>query len=118
VSRAFGRAVAGAVGAAAVYAAAVPWAFRPWFLAANSLPQVVGDLAALQIADLHLNLWILAWLAHAAVAAPAHLFDGNVFHPATNVITGSENMLAHLPVTVPVLLATGDAAAVLKARSF
>ena len=52
---------------------------------------------------------------HAAVTAPTHLFDGNVFHPATGVITGSENMLAHLPVTVPVLLQSGNALTVLKA---
>jgi len=101
--------------AAAVYAAAVPWVFRPWFLAPDSLPQVGGSLAALSNADLHLNLWILAWVAHAAVTAPAHLFDGNVFHPATGVITGSENMLAHLPLTVPVLLAAGTPVALLKA---
>src|SRR4029453_17353265 len=85
------------------------------FLATDSLPQVGGSLGALSNADLHLNLWILAWVARAAVVAPAHLFDGNVFHPATNVITGSENMLAHLPVTVPVFLATGDPLALLKA---
>jgi len=111
----FRRAAAGALLAAAVYAAGVPWVFRPWFLAPDSLPQVGGSLGALSTADLHLNLWILAWVAHAAVTAPAHLFDGNAFHPATGVITGSENMLAHLPVTAPVLLETGNPAALLKA---
>jgi hypothetical protein len=108
VSRSVGRAVAGAGIAVVVYAAAVPWVFRPWFLTPNSLPQVGGSLGAISNADLHLNLWILAWVARAAVLSPAHLFDGNVFHPAAGTITGSENMLAHLPLTVPVLFATGD----------
>jgi hypothetical protein len=117
VSRSAGRAVAGASIAVVVYAAAVPWIFRPWFLTPDSLPQVGGSLGAISNADLHLNLWILAWVARAAVLSPAHLFDGNVFHPAMGTITGSENMLAHLPVTVPALAVTGNALVVLKAMA-
>lgn len=109
------RLIAAAVAAAAVYAAAVPWVFRPWFLASDALPHAASRPGPLTDADLHLNLWILAWVAHAAVEAPTRLFDGNAFHPATGVITGSENMLAHVPVTVPVLAATGNPLVVLKA---
>ena len=33
--------------------------------------------------DAQLNEWILAWVAHQLPRAPAHLFDANIFYPAT-----------------------------------
>ena len=104
-----------AIGATLLYALIVPWLFRPWFLDADSLPHSTGAVGAMVDADLYLNVWILAWIAHAAVHAPLELFDGNIFHPALGTIAGSENMLAHAVVTAPVLAATGSALAVLKA---
>ena len=101
--------------AALLYAIAVPWAFRPWFLASNLLPHAPGPVGALADADLYLNIWILAWIAHAAFNDVAQLLDGNIFHPATGTIVGSENMLAHLAFTAPVLAITGSALAMLKA---
>jgi hypothetical protein len=103
--------------AAIVFALATPWALRPWFLAADTFPHDMSAASSMTDADLYLNVWILAWLAHAAVHAPARFFDGNVFYPAPDTIVGSENMLAHLPVTLPVLAATGNALAVLKAMA-
>lgn len=61
-------------------------------------------------ADLDLLCWILAWVAHALAHAPGSLFDGNVFHPAPNVLVGSEHLLGLTPVSVPVFLASGNAA--------
>lgn len=102
-------------GAAALYAAVTPWVLRPWFLAGDLLPHAPGSYGSLVDADLALNLWILAWIAHAALADPTRLFDGNIFYPATNTIAGSENMLAHLPVTAAALALSGNALVMLKA---
>lgn len=103
--------------ATAVFALAVPWVLRPWFLAADAFPHDTSPASSMIDADLYLNVWILAWLAHAAVHAPHQLFDGNVYYPAPDTIVGSENMFAHLPVTIPVLAATGNALTVLKAMA-
>lgn len=106
---------AGALAATLVYAVAVPWVFRSWYLAADLIPHTPGAIGAMVDADLYLNIWILAWIAHAAMFAPTEILDGNIFHPALNTIAGSENMLAHVPFTAPVLAATGSALAMLKA---
>jgi len=103
--------------AVALFVVVTPWVLRPWFLARDLLPRDAGVFAPMENADLYLNVWILAWIARAAASDPTTLFDGNIFHPATNTIAGSENMLAHLPVTVPVMAATGSALAVLKAMA-
>lgn len=97
-----------------VYGLAVPWLFRSWFFSADLLPATPGPLQAMIEADLNLNIWILAWTAHAALAEPLRLLDGNIFHPAPNTIAGSENMLAHLPFTAPALALSGDALTMLK----
>ena len=112
------RPVAATLLATVLFALATPWALRPWFLAPDEFPHDVSAASSMIDADLYLNVWILAWLAHATVHAPRHLFDGNVYYPAPDVIVGSENMFAHLPVTVPVLAATGNALTVLKAMAF
>jgi len=103
--------------AAALFVVVTPWVLRPWFLARDLLPRDVGAFAPMENADLYLNVWILAWIARAAASDPTAIFDGNIFYPAANTIAGSENMLAHLPVTVPVMAATGSALAVLKAMA-
>ncbi len=104
--------------AAALYAVATPWVLRPWFLAHDLFPHVPGAVGWMLDADLYLNVWIIAWIAHAALTDPSRLYDGNIFHPAPNTIAGSENMLAHLPVTAPALALTGSALVALKALVF
>ncbi len=103
--------------AAVFFAALTPWVLRPWFLSEDDLPRDTTFFASLENADLHLNVWILAWVARAIVTDPAALFDGNIFHPATNTIALSENMIAHVPITAPVFAATASALAVLKAMA-
>jgi hypothetical protein len=104
-----------AAGATALYALLVPWVLRPWFLAADLVPHVPGPAGVMIDSDLSLNIWILAWLAHAVVHAPASLFDGNIYYPAPGTIVGSQSMLAHLPLTALVLAWTGNALTMLKA---
>jgi hypothetical protein len=90
--------------------------FRPLFFRWNRLPTYAqGDVPAMALADRNLNVWILGWVAHALATDPARLFDGNILHPAPDTLAGSENMLAHVPFTLPVFLATGNSAWVLKA---
>ena len=104
--------------AALLYALLIPFVLRPWFLGSDLLPQSDLSLGMMEDTDLDLNIWILAWVAHALVSDPAALFAGNIFYPSTNAIAGSENMLAHVPVTVPAWLLTGDALVVFKAMVF
>ena len=92
-----------------LYAVAVPWVLRPWFLAPDLLPAWEGPYATMTHADLFLNIWILGWVAHAALVDPTMIFSGNIFHPAPGAILGSENMLAHVPWTAPVLAFGGSA---------
>lgn len=103
--------------AALFFAGMTPWVLRPWFSSADDLPRDTSYFATVENADLLLNTWILTWVARAAVTDPSTLFDGNIFHPASNTIALSENMVAHVPVTAPVLAATGSALAVLKAMA-
>ena len=105
-----------AAGVLVVAVAVAATAMRPLLWRPGALPRYVDVNTAFEQADRNLNVWILAWAAHAAVADPAHLFDGNVFFPARNALAGSESMLAHLPVTVSVWAATHDATSVLKAE--
>jgi hypothetical protein len=41
-----------------------------------------------------LNTWALAWVAHQLPYAPAHIFDGNIFHPERRTLAYSETLLA------------------------
>ena len=95
--------------ATVLYAAAVPWVLRPWFLADDLLPAWEGPYATMIHADLFLNIWILGWVAHAVGVDPGLIFEGNIFHPTPGAILGSENMLAHIPWTVPVVSLGGSA---------
>jgi len=109
------RRIAPAAGALLVYAFVVPWICRPWFLATDQIPHTPGPVGGMIDADLYLNIWILAWVAHAIVVAPLQLLHGNIFHPAPATIAGSENMLAHVIFTAPVLAYAGSALTMLKA---
>ena len=56
--------------------------FRPLFCDWNLLPTFRGPLAGMAEADRNLNVWILAWVAHALTTAPGRLFQGNILYPA------------------------------------
>lgn len=49
-------------------------------------------------ADAMLNEWILTWIQHQLPRDPAHIFDGNIFHPASGSLAFSE------PLFVPALM--------------
>jgi len=102
--------------ATAFYAVVAAVAFRPLFFRWNTLPTYErGSTPAMALADRNLNVWIIAWVAHALATEPAKLFDGNILYPARDTLAGSEHMLAHVPFTVPAYVLTHNAAYVLKA---
>ena len=53
--------------------------------------------------DAYFTAWRLAWVAHQLPRDPRHLFDANIFHPATNTLAFSDAML--LPATIGAPLA-------------
>ena len=101
--------------ALAVFACATPWLLRPWFLGEDLLPASSLTLGMMEDTDLFLNIWILSWIARAAVEFPSQIFGGNIFFPTPNAIAGSENMLAHVPVTAAVWAWSEQALLVFKA---
>jgi hypothetical protein len=103
------------LGAVALFTVVTLITFRPLFFRWNTLPAYnQGGTPGMAQADRDLNVWIIAWVARALVTAPSEIFQGNVLYPGRDVLAGSENMLAHVPFTVPAWLATHNAAYVLK----
>ena len=98
-----------------VFTAVALVTFRPLFFRWNTLATFRGPVAGMAEADRNLNIWILAWVAHALTTAPGRLFQGNILYPAPDTLAGSEHMLAHVPFTVPVWLLSHNAAYALKA---
>jgi len=55
-----------------------------------------------EIADSRLNSWILAWVEH-AVATGHNVWNSNAFHPAENMLAGSEHLFGVLLQLLPAL---------------
>ncbi len=43
--------------------------------------------------DTYFSIWRVAWIAHAVANSPLHLFDANIFSPASGTLTYSDAML-------------------------
>jgi len=61
-------------------------------------------------ADAQLNMWILAWDAHALAHNPLSLFDANIFFPEPRTLAYSETLLGYLPLFGPILWLGGSPA--------
>ena len=61
-------------------------------------------------ADAQLNMWILAWDAHAVARDPRHVFDTNIFAPERRTLAYSETLLGYLPLAGPILWLGGSPA--------
>lgn len=93
-----------------------------WFVALAVIltwPLVLSPaskLAALEgqaIGDPYLNLWILGWDLQTIADQPASLFnlrifDANIFHPARQTLTYSDNFLLQAIALTPLYAITGD----------
>lgn len=93
-------------GVAAVAFATFAW---PWVRGMDtSIPDAAAAGNAAWGADARLIVWILGWVAHALVTAPARLFDANIFHPLPRMLTGSEHLASSVLFSGPVYAATGN----------
>lgn len=90
-------------------------ALRAWPLVTRPGSAVVDPLAGGEAGaiwtriDLDLLMWILAWTAHAVVAAPLEIFQANIFHPSPDALASSEHLLGLLPVSGPIYWLSGNA---------
>ena len=67
--------------------------------------------------DSHLFLWTFNWLAHALAKQPLDLFDANIFHPLSNTLAFSENLIGSGLIAAPIIWITGNPLLALNAVS-
>lgn len=60
--------------------------------------------------DAQLNMWIMAWDAHALGHNPLNLFNANIFFPEPRTLAYSETLLGYLPIFGPILWLGGSPA--------
>ena len=58
--------------------------------------------------DTVLNEWAIAWVSHALVTDPVHLFDANIFYPEKLTLAYSETLLPQSLMAAPVLWSGGS----------
>jgi len=58
--------------------------------------------------DVQLNEWIVAWVQRQLLHDPLHLFQGNMFYPARDVLAFSEPLIVPAVLGYPVRLAGGS----------
>jgi hypothetical protein len=58
--------------------------------------------------DSLLNTWIIAWVGHALVTDPLHLYNSNIFFPYPNTLAFSEILLPQGLLALPISLATDN----------
>jgi hypothetical protein len=67
-----------------------------------------GSLVLADAPDTHLYLWTLAWDVHALTTNPLHIFDANIYHPYSNTLAYSENLIGSAFFAAPIIWMTGD----------
>ncbi|HMF98335.1 MAG TPA: hypothetical protein VKE96_28740 [Vicinamibacterales bacterium] len=82
-------------GAAALFAALTLIATFPIILAP-------GSYTFFTHSDAQLNMWIMAWDAHALAHSPLHLLDANIFVPEPGTLLYSETLLGYAPIFAPI----------------
>jgi hypothetical protein len=76
--------------------------------AALTYPTIVhpASMARFGTGDGQFSVWNTAWVAHALVDDPRHLFDANIFYPASGALVYSEANLVAGAIAAPVYAAT------------
>jgi hypothetical protein len=78
----------------------------PWLrIAGHAIP---AGAVLTSRTDARIIVWALAWVSHALVAQPSHLFDANIFHPAPGQLAGSEHFASSQLLFAPVYWVTGN----------
>ena len=67
-----------------------------------------GSMARLDTNDGRFSIWNVAWVAHALLTEPGHLFDANIFHPHRGTLAYSEANLVAGVMAMPVYALTGN----------
>ena len=67
--------------------------------------------------DTNLEMWALAWDAHALVQQPLSIFDANIYYPERRTLAYSENFLGSAIVAAPIIWLTGNLVLALNAIS-
>jgi len=82
--------------AAAILTAALtyPMAFR------------IGDVGRADTADGQFSLWNVAWVSHALLEKPRHVFDANIFYPHRRTLAYSESNIGTGVIGLPMYWAT------------
>jgi len=76
-----------------------------WPLAAH--PGSLG-YKAYAAGDAQFSIWNVAWVAHALLTDPIHVFDANIFYPHRQTLTYSEANIVAGAVAAPVYAVTGN----------
>lgn len=71
--------------------------------AARALPRLFTHLR--EAHDAQFQAWEIAWVRHAIVHAPAHIFDANIFAPARNALAFTEPLIGYGVLGLPLGLA-------------
>jgi len=72
-----------------------PLAAAPWRLSLNH-------------ADAQYNAWAMAWIDHALVSDPIHLFDGNIFAPERQTLVYSDPLIVPALMGAPIRMLGGS----------
>ena len=67
--------------------------------------------------DKNLEMWALAWDAHAFVHQPLAIFDANIYYPERRTLAYSENFIGSAIVAAPIVWLTGNLVLALNAVS-
>jgi hypothetical protein len=75
-----------------------------------SYPTIVrpGSVARVDTDDGKFSVWNVAWVAHALLTDPRHVFDANIFYPHTGTLAYSEANLVAGALAAPVYAVTGN----------
>ncbi|HEV2986577.1 MAG TPA: hypothetical protein VGX46_19415 [Vicinamibacterales bacterium] len=74
--------------------------------------QVLDYTAVPDLGDPLFSMWRLAWVAHQLPLDPRHLFDANIFHPASRTLAYSDAMILPALIGAPALWLGAPLAAV------
>jgi uncharacterized membrane protein len=78
------------------------------FVMAYPFSAAPASLVLADAPDTHLYLWTLAWDAYAFVHQPVLIFDANIYHPYSNTLAYSENLIGSALFAAPIIWLTGD----------
>jgi hypothetical protein len=76
-------------------------------VAALTWPQAARLYWVSDLGDPLFSVWRIAWVSHQLPLDPAHLFDGNIFHPEPRTLTYSDPVLVPAVLTAPFFWAGG-----------